>query len=171
MCRLVSTQGWLCVDFQHSVVDPLRVEGLSDARDGAWISCVGRMKSQELRQCGGPLRQSSGPCVEYPITTLALRPSTHCKVKLHRSGVASISPAESGGVVLARPCVKVLISRQALRRFLLRSRAALSLQGRASKFRSSRRRRVDQRRCAAFFLPQNKLCVEKFGARSVQEEE
>ncbi|KAJ1180746.1 hypothetical protein NDU88_005963 [Pleurodeles waltl] len=87
------------------------------------------------------------------------------------AGVASISPAESGGVVLARPCVKVLISRQASRRFLLESRAALSLRGRASKFWSSRRRRVDQCQCAAFFLPRNKLCVERFGARSVQEEE
>ncbi|KAJ1197617.1 hypothetical protein NDU88_001473 [Pleurodeles waltl] len=98
-----------------------------------------------------------------------------CKVAVPSNaaqrGVASISPAESGCVVLARPCVKVLISRQASCRFLLWSRAALSLRGRASKFRSSRRRRVDQRRCAAFFLPRNKLCVEKFGARSVQEEE
>ncbi|KAJ1091460.1 hypothetical protein NDU88_004584 [Pleurodeles waltl] len=79
--------------------------------------------------------------------------------------------------------VEVLITRQASRRFLLRSRAALSLRGRASnraalslrgresKFRSSRRRRVDQRRSAAFFFPGNKLCVEKFGARSVQEGE
>ncbi|KAJ1206116.1 hypothetical protein NDU88_001525 [Pleurodeles waltl] len=50
------------------------------------------------------------------------------------AGVASISPGKSGGVVLARPCVKVSISRQASRRFLLRSRAALSLRGRASKF-------------------------------------
>ncbi|KAJ1170279.1 hypothetical protein NDU88_002158 [Pleurodeles waltl] len=87
------------------------------------------------------------------------------------AGVASISPGKSGGVVLARPCVKVSISRQASRRFLLGSRAALSLRGRASKFRSSRRRRVDQRRCAAFFLPRNKLCGENFGARSVQVEE
>ncbi|KAJ1143891.1 hypothetical protein NDU88_010193 [Pleurodeles waltl] len=60
------------------------------------------------------------------------------------AGIASISPGKSGGVVLARP---------------------------ASKFRSSRRRRVDQRRCVTFFLPWNKLCVENFGARSVQVEE
>ncbi|KAJ1175208.1 hypothetical protein NDU88_000499 [Pleurodeles waltl] len=65
-------------------------------------------------------------------------------------------------------CVEISLSQQALRRFLLGSRAALSLRGRASKFRSSRRRRVDQRQCAAFFLPRNKLCVENFAARSVQ---
>ncbi|KAJ1154148.1 hypothetical protein NDU88_006902 [Pleurodeles waltl] len=48
------------------------------------------------------------------------------------------------------------------------SRAALSLRGRASKFRLPRRRRVDQRRCAAIFSPRSKLCVEMFGARRVQ---
>ncbi|KAJ1104327.1 hypothetical protein NDU88_001739 [Pleurodeles waltl] len=48
------------------------------------------------------------------------------------------------------------------------SRVALSLRGRAAKFRSSQRRCVDQRRCAAFFSPRNKLCVDNFGARSVQ---
>ncbi|KAJ1202656.1 hypothetical protein NDU88_006453 [Pleurodeles waltl] len=65
-------------------------------------------------------------------------------------------------------CAEISLSQQASRRFLLGSRAALSLRGRASKFRLSRRRRVDQRRCAAFFSPRNKLCVENFGARSVQ---
>ncbi|KAJ1193516.1 hypothetical protein NDU88_002813 [Pleurodeles waltl] len=52
--------------------------------------------------------------------------------------------------------------------FSSRGRAALSLRSRASKFRSSRRCHVDQRRCAAFFSPRNKLSVEIFGARSVQ---
>ncbi|KAJ1158223.1 hypothetical protein NDU88_010917 [Pleurodeles waltl] len=58
-------------------------------------------------------------------------------------GVASISPWKSGGVVLARPCVEILVSWQASRRFLLGSRAALSLRGHASKFRVHGRRRVD----------------------------
>ncbi|KAJ1101064.1 hypothetical protein NDU88_006138 [Pleurodeles waltl] len=55
--------------------------------------------------------------------------------------------------------------------FSSRSRAGLSLRSRASDFRSSQERRVDQRRCAAFFSPQNKLCVEIFSARSVQVKE
>ncbi|KAJ1179626.1 hypothetical protein NDU88_004860 [Pleurodeles waltl] len=52
--------------------------------------------------------------------------------------------------------------------FSSRGRAALSLQSRASDCRSSPERRVDQRRCAAFFSPRHKLCVKMFGARSVQ---
>ncbi|KAJ1091114.1 hypothetical protein NDU88_004241 [Pleurodeles waltl] len=68
------------------------------------------------------------------------------------AGVASISPWKSGGVVLARPCVEVLVSRQALRRFLLGSRAALSLRGRASKFRAH------GRRCVDFFLEVGRRC-------------
>ncbi|KAJ1204426.1 hypothetical protein NDU88_008204 [Pleurodeles waltl] len=68
-------------------------------------------------------------------------------------------------------CVEISLSRQALHRFLLGSRAALSLRGRAAKFRSARRLCVGQRRCAAFFSLRNKLCVENFGARSVQVKE
>ncbi|KAJ1103802.1 hypothetical protein NDU88_001223 [Pleurodeles waltl] len=59
--------------------------------------------------------------------------------------------------------VEITISRQALRRFLL-----CPLRSRALDFRSSQEHRVDQRRCAAFFSPRNKLCVKIFGARSVQ---
>ncbi|KAJ1217432.1 hypothetical protein NDU88_005026 [Pleurodeles waltl] len=51
--------------------------------------------------------------------------------------------------------------------FSSRGRAALSLRSRASDFRSSPERRVDQRHCAAFFSPRHKLCVKIFGARSI----
>ncbi|KAJ1171354.1 hypothetical protein NDU88_003217 [Pleurodeles waltl] len=81
------------------------------------------------------------------------------------AGVASISPLEVG----LRGCASKLRSHG--RRhvdFSSRGRAALSLRSRASDFRSSQEHRVDQRLCAAFFLPRNKLCVEIFGARSVQ---
>ncbi|KAJ1169069.1 hypothetical protein NDU88_000975 [Pleurodeles waltl] len=52
--------------------------------------------------------------------------------------------------------------------FSSRGRAALSLRSCASDFRSSQKRCVDQRRCAAFFSPRNKLGIKIFDARSVQ---
>ncbi|KAJ1214391.1 hypothetical protein NDU88_002010 [Pleurodeles waltl] len=71
--------------------------------------------------------------------------------------------------VVLQGCVSKLRSHSRRRvDFCSRGRMALSLRSRASKFRSSRRRRVDHRRCAAFFSPRNKLCVETFGAQSVQ---
>ncbi|KAJ1137968.1 hypothetical protein NDU88_004361 [Pleurodeles waltl] len=84
------------------------------------------------------------------------------------AGVASISPLDYD----LRGCALKLRSHGRRRvDFSSRGRAALSLRGRASDLRSSPERRVDQRRSAAFFSPQNKLCVEIFGARSVQVKE
>ncbi|KAJ1137971.1 hypothetical protein NDU88_004364 [Pleurodeles waltl] len=84
------------------------------------------------------------------------------------AGVASISPLDYD----LRGCALKLRSHGRRRvDFSSRGRAALSLRGRASDLRSSPERRVDQRRSAAFFSPQNKMCVELFGARSVQVKE
>ncbi|KAJ1200140.1 hypothetical protein NDU88_003967 [Pleurodeles waltl] len=84
------------------------------------------------------------------------------------AGVASISPLDFD----LRGCALKLRSHGRRRvDFSSRGRAALSLRGRASDLRSSQERRVDQRRCAAFFSPRNKLCVEIFSARSVQVKE
>ncbi|KAJ1171358.1 hypothetical protein NDU88_003221 [Pleurodeles waltl] len=81
------------------------------------------------------------------------------------AGVASISPLEVG----LRGCASKLRSHGRRRvDFSSRGRAAWSLRSRASDFRSAQERCVDQRRCAAFFSPRNKLCVEIFGARSIQ---
>ncbi|KAJ1179139.1 hypothetical protein NDU88_004375 [Pleurodeles waltl] len=67
-----------------------------------------------------------------------------CASKFRSHGRRRVDfPWKSGDVVLARPCVGSLVSRQASCRFLLGSRAALSLRGRASKFRAHGRRRVD----------------------------
>ncbi|KAJ1140391.1 hypothetical protein NDU88_006744 [Pleurodeles waltl] len=138
----------------------------------AWIFLLVFRLRVVLRGCASKFRSHGRRRVDFSCGVGRRCPCEAVRQSFDlTAGVASISPAESGGVVLARPCVKVLISRQVSRRFLPGSRAALSLRGRASKFRSSRRRRVDQRRCAAFFLPRNKLYVEKFGALSVQEEE
>ncbi|KAJ1125859.1 hypothetical protein NDU88_004275 [Pleurodeles waltl] len=54
--------------------------------------------------------------------------------------------------------------------FSSRGRAALSLRSRASDFWSSQERRVDQRRCAAFFSPRNKLCGEIFSKAAGQQQ-
>ncbi|KAJ1091439.1 hypothetical protein NDU88_004564 [Pleurodeles waltl] len=41
-----------------------------------------------LRRSASAVRRSSGPCVEFPVATLALHQSSRCKVSLHRSGLA-----------------------------------------------------------------------------------
>ncbi|KAJ1153682.1 hypothetical protein NDU88_006440 [Pleurodeles waltl] len=84
------------------------------------------------------------------------------------AGVASISPLDFD----LRGCALKLRSHGRRRvDFSSRGRAALSLRGRASDLRSSQERRVDQRQSAAFFSPRDKLCVEIFGARSIQVKE
>ncbi|KAJ1188611.1 hypothetical protein NDU88_005370 [Pleurodeles waltl] len=80
------------------------------------------------------------------------------------AGVASISPLD----VDLRGCASEIRSRG-------RRRVDFSSGCRSAGLRVevtiSPERRVDQRRCAAFFLPPNKLCVEIFNARSVQRKE
>ncbi|KAJ1216446.1 hypothetical protein NDU88_004048 [Pleurodeles waltl] len=70
--------------------------------DGAWISCAGRKKSQELRRSGGrqifysslgvglrhydlAMHRSSEPHIEFPVAILALLRS-YCEVGLRHSG-------------------------------------------------------------------------------------
>ncbi|KAJ1197162.1 hypothetical protein NDU88_001024 [Pleurodeles waltl] len=135
----------------------------------AWILLLVFRLRVVLRGCASKFRSHGRRRVDFSLEVGRRCPCEAVRRKFGlTAGVASISPWKSGGVVLARPCVKVSHSRWASRRFLLESRAALSLRGCASKSRSSRGRRVDQRRCAAFFSPRNKLCVKIFAARSVQ---
>ncbi|KAJ1100646.1 hypothetical protein NDU88_005727 [Pleurodeles waltl] len=100
----------------------------------AWIFLLVFRLRVVLQGCASKFRSHGRRRVDFYCGV-----GRHCPCEAVRqsfdltAGVASISPAESGGVVLATPCVKVLIAQQASRRFLLRSRAALSLRGRASK--------------------------------------
>ncbi|KAJ1107858.1 hypothetical protein NDU88_005246 [Pleurodeles waltl] len=182
VCRfLLSTHGLASLFSTRGVVRrfPARGQSLSVDRGEyqmsrvcAWIFLLVFRLRVVLRGCASKFRPHGRRRVDFSWGVGRRCPCEAVRQSFDlMAGVASISPWKLGGVVLARPCVKVLISRQVSRRFLLGSRAALSLRGRASKFRSSRRRRVDHRRCAAFFLSRNKLCVEKVGARSVQVEE
>ncbi|KAJ1140370.1 hypothetical protein NDU88_006725 [Pleurodeles waltl] len=149
----------VCVDFSPAHTDLRRY--FSRGEVGTWtVSFCG---SRGITRCPGSVRGFS--CLFSGCASIC---GAARRIYELTAGVASISPLDFD----LRGCALKLRSHGRCRvDFSSRGRAALSLRGRASDLRSSQERRVDQRRCAAFFSLRNKLCVEIFGARSVQVKE
>ncbi|KAJ1156839.1 hypothetical protein NDU88_009556 [Pleurodeles waltl] len=80
----------------------------------AWIFLLVFRLRVVLRGCASKFRSHGRHRVDFSCGVGRRCPCEAMRQSFDlTAGVTSISPAESGGVVLARPCVKVLISRQA----------------------------------------------------------
>ncbi|KAJ1144896.1 hypothetical protein NDU88_011190 [Pleurodeles waltl] len=83
----------------------------------AWIFLLVFRLRVVLRGCASKFRSHGRRCIDFSLEVRRRCPCEAVRQSFDlTAGVASISPWKSGGVVLARPCVKVSVVTKASRR-------------------------------------------------------